>query len=131
MKDKKKYMKEYCKQYYKNNKTKILRKTKNWANKNPGRRKEIARDYELQKKGWTQERYDAVHKEQKGLCAICTLPVEGVLDADHKHSIPPKPRGLLCHLCNLGLGMFKEDPARLAAAIEYLRKHSDASEENN
>lgn len=124
---KKKYMKKYCRQYYKDHKKKILKKTKTWAKNNPKRRKEIARENDLRKKGWTQERYDSTLEEQNNVCAICKQPVEGTLDADHKHSVPPIPRGLLCHLCNLGLGVFKDDPVRLEAAIEYLRKYSDAT----
>jgi hypothetical protein len=124
-------MKEYSKQYYKDHKAKILKSTTVWAKNNPERKKEIARDNDLKKKGWTQKRYDSVLKEQHNLCAICKQSVEGVLDADHKHSVPPVPRGLLCHLCNLGLGVFKDDPVNLEAAIEYLRKYSDATQENN
>ena len=44
------------------------------------------------------------------------------MDADHEHTIPPKPRGLLCGLCNKGLGQFKDDPILLENAAIYLRK---------
>lgn len=76
--------------------------------------------------------YEVAFVEQEGVCAICKQQVEGTLDADHKHVFPPKPRGLLCHLCNIGIGAFKDDPTRLEEAVKYLRKYdSDAEKENN
>jgi hypothetical protein len=40
---------------------------------------------------------------------------------DHCHKTG-KLRGLLCSGCNLGVGIFKDDPALLYAAISYLEK---------
>jgi hypothetical protein len=58
--------------------------------------------------GWTPEMYEAKKVEQNNLCAICGNPQEGKeLAADHEHCVPPKPRGLLCETCNVGIGMFK------------------------
>lgn len=37
-------------------------------------------------------------------------------------------RGLLCKLCNLGLGNFRDDILNLKRAIEYLEKISEVSE---
>jgi hypothetical protein len=68
-------------------------------------------------------------------CAICGSRESGVLsrqlfvDHDHSHHENPKTacdecvRGLLCHRCNSGIGMFLEDPKRLAAALVYLEGH--------
>jgi hypothetical protein len=51
-------------------------------------------------------------------CAICGT--KGVkLHIDHCH-MTNHVRGLLCHNCNTGLGLFKDDVRLLAAAIAYL-----------
>ena len=59
---------------------------------------------------------------QGGKCKICGRQfgagvLQDVIDHDHSTGLI---RGLLCHNCNLGLGSFSDDPARLASAIEYL-----------
>jgi hypothetical protein len=43
--------------------------------------------------------------------------------ADHDH-ITGKYRGTLCHNCNTGIGLLKEDIGILNRAIEYLSKTS-------
>lgn len=40
---------------------------------------------------------------------------------DHCHKTDTL-RGVLCRSCNLALGFFKDDPARLAAAMRYLNE---------
>jgi hypothetical protein len=44
------------------------------------------------------------------------------LARDHCHKTD-RQRGLLCSNCNMGLGLFRDDPGLLASAIEYLRKY--------
>lgn len=94
----------------------------------------------------TLAEYDELRDAQGGRCTTCHrhedgLPemlrakksdgtysrVEYKLFVDHDHACCPgeRPcgeciRGLLCHDCNVGLGSFKDDPALLTAAIEYL-----------
>lgn len=43
---------------------------------------------------------------------------------DHQHN-SMRYRGLICNLCNSGLGYFKDDTVRLAKAIDYLRRHDE------
>ena len=54
---------------------------------------------------------------RQGRCAICEQPRKLVVD--HNHSTG-EPRDLLCDGCNRGLGYFKEDPASLRRAADYL-----------
>lgn len=39
---------------------------------------------------------------------------------DHDHGTM-EIRGVLCRLCNLGLGYFRDDPEVLLAAVNYLQ----------
>ena len=74
--------------------------------------------------GWTAELYEQRKQEQNNLCAICGKAQDyKALAADHEHSVPPKPRGLLCEICNRGLGLFVDDPALLRKAAAYIEKY--------
>ncbi|MGD0290750.1 MAG: endonuclease domain-containing protein [Candidatus Binataceae bacterium] len=44
------------------------------------------------------------------------------LARDHCHKTN-RQRGLLCSSCNMGLGLFRDDPALLASAIKYLDRN--------
>ena len=63
--------------------------------------------------------YDALLALQGGVCAICSK--NRPLGVDHCHLFN-EVRGLLCDKCNLGLGMFDDDPDRLRAAADYLER---------
>jgi hypothetical protein len=86
------------------------------------------RKTQLERSGWTVEAYQEAHDRQDGLCAICGRPYGGGaraasrLHADHDHKTG-KRRGLLCNNCNRGIGYFEDDPALLAAAIEYVERY--------
>lgn len=69
----------------------------------------------------------AMLARQGGGCGICGRPLD--LDApgrknhfhiDHCHD-SRRVRGVLCPLCNTGLGQFRDDAHVLASAIVYLR----------
>jgi hypothetical protein len=72
--------------------------------------------------GLTLDDYKTMLAAQGGVCAICREPSTsawGSLHVDHDHDTG-RVRGLLCEACNVGLGNFKDDPARLRAAAVYL-----------
>ncbi len=82
----------------------------------------------LRRHGLTQAEYDQMLAAQGGVFAICSgknlnKQHRGVLCVDHSHETK-KRRGLLCDLCNVGIGRFKDDPALLRKAAEYLEKTS-------
>jgi len=85
----------------------------------PERRRAALRRY-----GLTEEQYNLLVEKQKGKCAICKTPGSesrfGKLDVDHDHTSGNFVRGLLCHRCNTAIGLFRESPEILSAAINYL-----------
>jgi Recombination endonuclease VII len=67
------------------------------------------------------EEYQSLLYKQKGCCAICGSLMDGPrVDHDHQSG---KVRGLLCHQCNVVLGLMRENPDRLRNAAEYLENH--------
>jgi len=81
--------------------------------------------------GFGFDQYAEMADAQDNRCAICgehetALGNAGErkhLAVDHDHSTG-KIRGLLCTGCNTGLGLFRDDPVRIAQAIAYLAKHA-------
>lgn len=71
--------------------------------------------------GITLQEYETLLEAQGGVCAICgkeCVTFEN-LAVDHDHATGAV-RGLLCNNCNHGIGKFKDDPALLKAAADYV-----------
>jgi 6-phosphofructokinase len=72
--------------------------------------------------GITPEAQEQLLAEQNGVCAICG-EIRGkrglVIDHDHTTKIV---RGWLCGKCNMGLGLFDDNPMWLEQAAEFLRQ---------
>ncbi len=88
----------------------------------------------LRKVGLTEEQYDEYIRHFGHFCRICggvehdiTLPnpcnFRCTLELDHDHKTG-KFRGMLCRNCNVALGKFKDSPAILEKAIEYLKENN-------
>ena len=106
----------------------------------PSHTKEAKRRDHLKPLGWTPELFDRLWLEQKGRCAICNKPLNLNLIqngsracADHVHTVPPKPRGILCTNCNAMVGQAQENPNILRAAASYIEKFMlvSSTEETN
>lgn len=70
------------------------------------------------------EQKTALIESQNNSCAICSYEFGqkvGDMKVDHDHATG-KVRGLLCDLCNRGLGMFKDSQDNLNKAISYLAR---------
>jgi hypothetical protein len=95
-------------------KEKQKQNAKAWKLANP----EKAKEQDLRQYGLTVAERDEILKSQGGVCAACHETGRMVVDHCHKTG---KVRGILCDSCNLVLGHAKDNPAKLAALVEYLR----------
>ncbi len=64
-------------------------------------------------------------EDRKGLCDICGKSSTNgrSLSSDHNHKTG-KCRGFLCTRCNMALGYFQDDIARIRKAADYLEKYA-------
>jgi hypothetical protein len=85
------------------------------AHKEEKRAKNLTRNY-----GITVREYETLLTAQGARCKICGIISNKRLQVDHAHATG-RVRGLLCHKCNKGLGLFREDLTILASAALYLR----------
>jgi hypothetical protein len=85
--------------------------------------------------GITHAEFDRMLAEQHGVCAICgqTETIShtraGTIKAlavDHDHQTG-RIRGLLCHRCNVAIGLLREDRDLFAAAVAYLDHYREAT----
>ena len=74
--------------------------------------------------GITLADYERMFAEQGGVCAICkTFRVSKShprLGVDHDHKTG-RVRGLLCWMCNRGMGLLGDSRERMLSAAEYLK----------
>ena len=98
--------------------TKVYRETDSYRDHSS----RALKNWDLQKKyGITLADYLRMLKEQNGACKICLgVDAHKALAVDHDHQTKVV-RGLLCDRCNRGLRHFKDSPAYLQLAIDYLR----------
>jgi hypothetical protein len=94
---------------------------KRYELKNPERAKRCYKNTYLKRDfGISIDEYEEMVRLQNGVCKICGNPDRRRgLAVDHDHSTGVI-RGLLCSQCNTALGLFKDNPAVLGSAIQYL-----------
>jgi len=84
--------------------------------------------------GINHDEYDALLRQQEGLCAVCRQPEKAAhhsrwgsngklraLAVDHDH-VTGKVRGLLCSSCNGALGQLRESVEIIERLRAYLLK---------
>lgn len=91
-----------------------------WRKNNPIRAR--ARGM-LNRYGLDFSTYAQALERQDNRCMVCREKFSKPPQIDHDHTKPSfRLRGLLCHLCNKGLGCFRESVPTLKSAIQYLQK---------
>lgn len=95
-----------------------------WRVENPERWSFKQREHMLRRYGLTVEEYADLLAGQDGCCAICKSPdprTRGrkVFAVDHDHATGAV-RGLLCMICNTGIGGLADNPVLVAQALAYL-----------
>lgn len=122
-KDGKKYeckscFRDYLRDYQKANRD----KANAWNRQSYSRNRD---KWRLRQYGLSPERHDEMLAQQDGRCAICgrTAAESGkkVLSVDHCHA-SGEVRGLLCGMCNTGLGHFRDNVELLLTAALYLER---------
>lgn len=110
------------KEKYKRDREKHLTRTRAYRNENLP----FYKDLHLRNKySITMDDKIKMREAQENKCVICEIIFESDKHAyvDHCHQTN-KVRGLLCHKCNSGLGMFEDNVSSLERAISYLNKYS-------
>ena len=86
------------------------------------------KEYRKRVYGLSDDSFNTLWKKQKGKCPICDktltdalgnkhLPSKAVIDHCHKTG---KIRGILCTMCNKGLGLLGDNINGLKKAVQYL-----------
>lgn len=105
----------------------LKKKSINAHKNDPSKRKNNELKYHF---NLTIEDFNSMFEQQGGCCAICGVhqsQLKKRLGVDHDH-VRHSVRGLLCSTCNVGLGMFKNDPRSLGAAVDYVTFYSELAD---
>ncbi len=117
--------KEQWDQWYKTNKTVVNERARQWYRNHKELVKQRSRDGEIFRNfGLTRQDYNRLFQIQGGMCKICgihQMSVNKNLRVDHCHKTK-RVRGLLCHNCNIALGLLKENIETLKKMIIYLEE---------
>ena len=114
------------KQFYKENRERLLTIQKNYNEKHlVGIRKYQRVYYRYKCYGIGKDEFEQMLLSQNNRCGICEIIFDlsskkNCPHVDHNHNTG-KLRRLLCMKCNCGIGNFNEDTSLMKKAIEYLQ----------
>jgi len=123
------YTCKYCRKSYEKSKYCPIKAKKTYEKRYAQKRdRELRHAY-----GITREDYFKILEAQGGVCAICLISFDEFVskkrkykrkyfDIDHCHATKVV-RGVLCHSCNMAIGLLKDSSDNLGRAIDYLRPH--------
>jgi len=66
--------------------------------------------------------HESERLRRSAVCAVCGQNPRGKLVMDHSHA-HQEYRGFLCNSCNIGLGLFHDNPEALRRAAAYLESN--------
>jgi len=141
----------YAKAYYEANKEKVTVSNKAYREANKEKSIAYAKAYRKANKeklssnnkkyylkvkyGITLKEKNFILKKQNNKCKICKITIHknkklknNTACIDHCHTTN-KLRGILCSMCNKGLGHFKDNTEILTNAIDYLKEAETLPEE--
>ena len=134
---------QYMREYYSRNREKVLAANAVWRAKNKERHLAGAREYHRKNSAvinarkavqrilepeeirrrylWRKWKLTPAQFDNLAVlgCEICHSKDSLVVDHCHTSGVV---RGVLCSPCNTAIGLMKEDPERLQAAIEYVKQ---------
>tara|TARA_R110000765_G_scaffold372486_1_gene462905 strand:- start:2 stop:475 length:474 start_codon:yes stop_codon:yes gene_type:complete len=116
----------YHKKWKEQNKEHLAAYAKEYQEKNKEQLADYKKEWNIKQYGLSLEDYNNMLDKQNHKCKICltsftTLNTKDI-HIDHCHTTN-KVRGILCRLCNTGLGQFKDNTERLTQAINYLQEN--------
>lgn len=80
---------------------------------------DLCRAYAVDWKNYRLTGPEAHKLRSRGACDLCGKALLKTGHIDHCH-VTGRVRGILCNLCNLGLGAFRDDADALRLAADYL-----------
>lgn len=131
----KRRMNARAKEYREANGDRVRASHRKWAEENKEHRREYAARYKerrrelnssrerwrhLSRYGLSKDSWHELLISQSGRCAICVEVMENP-QVDHCHETGVV-RGLLCFVCNTGIGKFRHDVGLLSSAARYLNE---------
>jgi len=114
----------YSKAYIAANPERVRAWRKTWAATRP-KQKRTQTHRKSRYHGFTRIEVLACLAAQGGVCAVCRTAELGKKGGhgDHNHDTG-RFRAVLCHSCNVAIGLLKDSPERCRAAAAYLDRHN-------